>query len=217
MVLLDKYYLGVSHMKNVCILKGSPRKNGNTNALVKTFTEELLKAGASVLTFDLYDMNLAGCTACRTCQKDWKNFGCPQNDHMQQIFDAIMASDLIVLATPIYSWYCTPPMKAVLDRMVYGMNKFYGDSVGPALWAGKEVAIIATCGYRPDRGADLFEEGIRRYCKHSHLKYRGMLAERHLGYGTVFMDDSKAQRAIEFAKFLIFLAVRENEETGPQI
>jgi len=34
--------------------------------------------------------------------------------------------DLLVLASPIYSWYCSPPMKAVLDRLVYGMNKYYG-------------------------------------------------------------------------------------------
>lgn len=38
------------------------------------------------------------------------------------------------LATPIYSWYCTPPMKALLDRLVYGMNKYYGDEKGPSLW-----------------------------------------------------------------------------------
>jgi len=28
-------------------------------------------------------------------------------------------------------------MKALLDRLVYGMNKYYGDKKGPALWAGK--------------------------------------------------------------------------------
>ncbi len=41
------------------------------------------------------------------------------------IFDKVRAT-LIVLATPIYSWYCTPPMKALLDRLVYGMDKYYG-------------------------------------------------------------------------------------------
>ena len=37
-------------------------------------------------------------------------FGCPQADDMQAVFDGVSACDLLVLATPIYSWYCTPPM-----------------------------------------------------------------------------------------------------------
>ena len=28
-------------------------------------------------------------------------------------------------------------MKALLDRLVYGMDKYYGAEKGPALWAGK--------------------------------------------------------------------------------
>lgn len=192
-------------MTKVCILKGSPRKNGNTNWLVSHFTNALEKKGHNVVSFDLYNMNLNGCLSCRECQKDHTNFGCVYSDDMQQIFDAIIDCDLLVLASPIYSWYCTPPMKAVLDRMVYGMNKFYGETVGPALWAGKKVAIITTCGYKPDRGADLFEEGIRRYCKHSQLKYVGMIAERHLGYNTTFEDDNKLNRIKQFADHCVAL------------
>lgn len=86
---------------------------------------------------------------------------------MQEIFDKILSADLTVWATPIYSWYCTMPMKAVLDRLVYGMNKYYGDVKGPALWAGKKCALLITCGYEPEKGADLFEAGFKRYCKHS--------------------------------------------------
>ena len=87
-----------------------------------------------------------------------------------------------------------------MDRLVYGMNKYYGDEKGPALWAGKTVASITTCGSRPERGADLWEEGLKRYCKHSGLTYLGQLAERHLGYDTEFMDAEKEVRAREFAR-----------------
>lgn len=110
---------------------------------------------------------------------------------------------MIVLATPIYSWYCTPPMKALLDRLVYGMNKFYGAEKGPSLWAGRAVALLTTCGYRPEKGCDLFEEGVRRYCKHSGLRYLGYHAERHLGYDTVFMDADKEARTRAFALELL--------------
>jgi multimeric flavodoxin WrbA len=121
---------------------------------------------------------------------------------VQSIFDQILASDLIVLATPIYSWYCTPPMKALLDRLVYGMNKYYGDKKGPALWAGKKLALLTTCGYRPEKGADLFQIGMERYGRHSQLNYMGMLAERDLGYQAVFMDEEKADHAREYARKL---------------
>lgn len=99
--------------------------------------------------------------------------------------------DLLVLATPIYFWYCTPPMKAVLDRLVYSMNKYYGEKKGPALWAGKQVALLTTCGYPPEKGADLWEAGVIRYCRHSKLNYIGMLADQDLGYTSVFMDEEK--------------------------
>lgn len=183
----------------ICILQGSPREHGNTNALLSPFLRRLEERGHACETLQLHGRDLRPCRACRACQKDWTIFGCVQRDGMQEIFDAVLACDLLVLASPIYSWYCTPPMKAVLDRLVYGMNKYYGETKGPALWAGKSVALVTTCGYAPERGADLWEAGMRRYCKHSRLNYLGMLAERHLGYGKPFMDEGKAARAAEFA------------------
>lgn len=187
----------------VCILMGSPRKTGNTAALLAPFIAELEQHQVEHSLIWLYDKQLEPCIACRVCQEDWTDFGCHYNDDGQDIFDQLLACDVIVLATPIYSWYCTPPMKALLDRLVYGMNKHYGDQMGPTLWAGKQLAIITTCGYRPEKGADLFEEGIKRYCKHSKLHYTGMLAERDLGYQSVFMDTEKAQHARLFAQEMI--------------
>ncbi|MBR5267113.1 MAG: flavodoxin family protein [Lachnospiraceae bacterium] len=184
----------------IYILMGSPRKDGNTAALVNPFTDELKSAGHEVEMVWLYDKDIKPCMACRACQKDWKVFGCARQDDAQDIFDKILEADLLVFATPIYCWYCTAPMKALMDRLVYGMNKYYDDKMGPALWAGKAVASITTCGYRPEKGADLWEDGLKRYCKHSGLRYLGQLAERHLGYHTIFMDADKEQHARAFAQ-----------------
>ena len=182
------------------ILMGSPRKNGNTVALAAPFVDQLRAKGAEVTTFDVYDMDLRPCVACRTCQQDWTKFGCPQEDDMQQIFDAAMEADLIVAASPIYSWYCTPPMKNVLDRLVYGMNKYYGEEMGSSIWKGKKLALISTCGYPVEKGADLWEEGMRRYAKHSRLQYVGMACERQRNYGEQFMDEDKAAKMRAFAQ-----------------
>ncbi len=188
----------------VCILMGSPRRSGNTAALLEPFCETLRGGGAEVETVFLHDLNIRPCVACRTCQQDWTRFGCPQWDDVEGLFPKLLAADLIVLATPIYSWYCTPPMKALLDRMMYGMNKFYGESRGPSLWSGKAVALLISCGYRPEKGCDLFEEGMRRYCKHSGLRFLGSHAERHLGYDAgPFMDEEKVRRVRAFAETLL--------------
>ena len=187
----------------ILILMGSGRKAGNTAALLKPFTQELISGGAEVETVWLYDRDIRPCVACRTCQKDWTAFGCCIEDDVQSIAEQILAADLIVLATPIYSFFCTPPMKALLDRLVYCMNKYYGGEKGPALWEGKAVALLMTCGYRPEKGCDLFEEAMRRYCKHSALRYLGSHAERHLGYDVPFMDGEKGARTRAFARDLL--------------
>ncbi len=187
------------------ILMGSPRKNGNTYELVKPFMEELKTNNNQCEVLWLYDMNIKPCIACRVCQNDWTSFGCAIKDEAQIVFDKILESHVIILATPIYSWYCTPPMKSMMDRMVYGMNKYYGEEKGPSLWAGKKVALITTCGYRPEKGSDLFEEGIKRYCKHSQLNYIGMLVERHLGYNIEFITEEKINNARLFARELMML------------
>lgn len=190
-------------MKRVLILMGSPRKAGNTAALLAPFCEALEQGGAETETVWLYDREIRPCRACRICQRDWTVFGCPQEDDVQDLLDRVLAADLIVLATPIYSWYCTAPMKALLDRLVYGMNKFYGETRGPSLWEGKAVALLLSCGYRPEKGCDLFETGMRRYCAHSRLRYLGSHAERHLGYDVPFMDEEKTERVRAFAGTLL--------------
>lgn len=193
------------------ILMGSPRKSGNTQTLTAPFADELKKAGHEVEEIWLYGKEIHGCEACRVCQKDWMGFGCKFNDDMQNIFPKVLECDILVLATPIYCWSCTAPMKAALDRLMYGMNKFYGEEKGPSLWKGKHVAIITTCGYRPEKGADLFEESIKRYCKHSSLIYDGMLAERDLGYKAVFASEEKVTNARAFAAELMRRLNKEEE------
>ena len=95
-------------------------------------------------------------------------------------------------------------MKAALDRCIYALCKYYGDEKGPSLWEGKAVAAITTCGYRVEKGADLWEEALRRTCKHAHLRWLGLYGERHLGYQTAFMDEEKAQRARHFAQQVLW-------------
>ncbi len=157
---------------NVLILMGSPRLRSNTAELCKPFVEELKENGTDVRYVTLADKNINPCKGCYACQEVSGEYGCCQKDDMFAVVEDIRWADLIVLATPIYAWYCAAPMKNVLDRH-YGLNKFYGSAEG-SLWAGKKVAILATHGYDGAYATDPFEMGIQRLCKHSDLTYLGL-------------------------------------------
>lgn len=157
---------------NVLILMGSPRLHGNTAELCKPFMEELKENGAALRYVTLADKNINPCRGCYACQDVAGEYGCCQKDDMAVVVEDIRWADLIVLATPIYAWYCAAPMKNVLDRH-YGLNKYYGSAEG-SLWAGKKVAILATHGYDGAYATDPFEMGIQRLCKHSALEYMGL-------------------------------------------
>lgn len=161
----------------VCILMGSQRPHGNTAELCKPFAEELMENGAEVDMLTLHDKRISPCLGCYRCQNTAGDYGCVQEDDMQGIVDRILRADVLVFATPIYTWQATPPMKAVMDRM-YGLNKFYGSAPRTVLNAGQRYALLATCGYELDYGAGLLDEALRRWCAHSGLGYLGMYAVR---------------------------------------
>ena len=194
----------------VVILSGNMRINSNTQELVQPFIQELTALGASVVEYQLKDLQINPCVACWTCQNTIDRPGCPQIDDMGAIMETVLASDLIVFATPIYAWYCTPPLKAAMDRLVYAMNKYYGDIAETNLWAGKKLALIVTCGYEIEEGAGVYEEGIRRFAKHSRLNYLGKFAVRDIDGKVYFTNDEVQARLKAFTKRL-FCATLANK------
>lgn len=181
---------------NVLILMGSPRLHGNTAELCKPFLEELKARGADVRYVTLADKDIKPCKGCYACQDVDGEYGCCQRDEMP-VADILWA-DLIVLATPIYAWYCAAPMKNVLDRH-YGFNKFYGSAEG-SLWSGKKVAILATHGYDGAYATDPLEMGIQRLCKHSGLEYCGMYSVQDEDNLASFRTEAAVAGAKAFAR-----------------
>ena len=186
-----------------CILMGSPRRSGNTAALVGEFADECARMGAEAQVIPLYDRAVNPCLGCKACQDCFDGPGCVQDDDFEDVFAAVSDSDVVIFATPIYAWYCTAPMKALLDRMVYAGSKRYGESRGPDLLAGVRAASIVTCGYPAEKGADLWEEGLKRTCRHTGMKYMGAFCRRDRGGDAPFLDEEKARAVRDFARDLV--------------
>lgn len=184
-----------------CVLMGSPRLSGNTAELCSRFIERLQELQAETEYISLAQLDINPCLACYACQNVSDSYGCAQRDDMWQVVDAIRACDCIVLATPIFSWYCTAQMKAVLDRH-YGLNKFYGEAEG-SLWAGKHVAIIATHGYEGDYAISPFVTGVQRLCEHSALVFDGVYSVQDTDDLASFRTEEAVAGARAFADRLV--------------
>ncbi len=103
--------------RRVVILNGSPRKRGSTAELIGAFSAGAAESGNEVAEFYLHGMDIRGCRGC---------FGgdgarerpCVQNDDMTKIYPAVLASEVIVLASPLYYWTFSGQLRTAFDRLV---------------------------------------------------------------------------------------------------
>ena len=102
--------------KKIIVLNGSPRKNGNTSALVKAFREGAESAGHRVTEFWLGGMKINGCRGCCAGGKNPES-PCVQKDDMEQIYPAYKEADVVVLASPLYYWTISGQLKCAFDRL----------------------------------------------------------------------------------------------------
>jgi multimeric flavodoxin WrbA len=141
-------------MKIVTIL-GSPRKRGNTAAVLRAF-EDLVAAHHQVDRINITDYWIEGCRGCDACQDKLDEPGCPQKDDALQLLERILAGDFVVYACPVYCWSFTAQLKALIDRH-YCLVKWQAGEVTAALMAGKRAALLVTCGGDAHDNADLIE------------------------------------------------------------
>ena len=196
----------------LCVFMGSPRSEGNTAALAREFLEEWEQLGEEGRLIGLYGHRINPCFGCMACQECMDGPGCVQKDEFEKVFQEMSGADLLLFATPIYAWYCTAPMKALLDRAVYAGNKNYGAKKGPALLEGKYAATLVTCGYPPEKGADIWEAGLKRVCRHSKINYLGMFCRQDLGRSVPFLDEEKRRAVRAFARELRFSLEGKQDE-----
>ncbi|GAB4302963.1 MAG: hypothetical protein Kow0068_25450 [Marinilabiliales bacterium] len=101
-------------MKKVLIFNGSPRKSGNTSALINEFINGCKTNNAYIELFNTHELNIDYCRGCLRCNVLGKCSN--QNDEWQVIADKMFNFDVIVFASPVYFHHVTASMKKLIDR-----------------------------------------------------------------------------------------------------
>ena len=103
----------------VVAFNGSPRKGGNTNALLTRVCARLEQHGIETEIIKIGGELLSGCTACGACFKT-KNMSCIiYNDPVNEWITKMVEADGILLGSPTYFADMTPEMKVLIDRAGY--------------------------------------------------------------------------------------------------
>lgn len=100
-------------MKNILVVRGGGRANGNTAQLVAAFARGAADAGHAVEVVSLDRVQVNGCLGCNACR-----FGkpCVQKDGFNALAPKIRAADLLVFASPLYFWTLSSKLKAFIER-----------------------------------------------------------------------------------------------------
>jgi multimeric flavodoxin WrbA len=104
-------------MKVLCIV-GSPRKDGNTNALTGHAVSVLKEKGIETEVLHVSDYKVFPCTGCRGCFRS-ENKQCVIRDDFEKVYEKMKSVDGIIVGSPTYFGSATPDIMALLDRAGY--------------------------------------------------------------------------------------------------
>lgn len=145
--------------KNVCILLGSQDLEGNTAAMCKNAAAFLENMKIKYKIYDLY------------------------NEEMDYVLFEIVRYDVVIIATPIHSFYCSDAVKEFMD-IVFEDERFLSDAEEDS--AQVKCGIMVSHGYDEVYAVEPFETGFSRWCEHVGLDYYGSLSIRDTGDKEVF-------------------------------
>ena len=110
----------------VLILNGSPRPDGDTAQILRRLKDRFPRS-TDVETIDAFEEGIRPCSDCRYC---WENEGCCIRDGMDLI--AKDDYDVVVLASPLYMSFVTPPLFSVISRLnAIWSNRYFGIRTEP--------------------------------------------------------------------------------------
>lgn len=100
-------------MFNILAVSGSPRRGGNTEALVRAAVEPFTKAGHRIHRFFLSEKEVAPCTACDACAQDGQ---CVVEDDMAWLLENLLTFDALIVGSPVYNRNVSAQLLSVFNR-----------------------------------------------------------------------------------------------------
>lgn len=94
-------------------IAGSPRKDGNTDSLLRECLRGAADAGATVEFLAARDLKMRPCIECNRCQTTGR---CIIQDDAQLVHEKLLAADHLVFATPIFFAAVSAQAKILIDR-----------------------------------------------------------------------------------------------------
>ena len=140
-------------MINIAAIYGSPRTKGNTALLLKQAVKGAREAGAHVEEIFLRNLKISPCLEIYGCKTTGR---CAIQDDFQNVQDILLASDGIMLASPIFFYTVSAHTKIFMDRcQSLWVKKYWIDQVLPGKWEPKRKGLFISVG--ATRGKKLFD------------------------------------------------------------
>lgn len=187
--------------KNILILSGSPKKNGNTAALIEWAAEGAVSKGASVEVVPLAFLHykFPGCTSCRACQKN-EAYECVIADDVAPVLRKMASADVIVMATPLYFFAASAQLKILMDRM-FSLYKWDNASgTMKTVLKGKTFALIASA--YEDVGLDALEKPFRLTADYTGMPFVSLLVPNAGESGEIRKKAGVREKAVAFGQEL---------------
>ncbi|KPJ69283.1 MAG: hypothetical protein AMJ45_00710 [Syntrophobacter sp. DG_60] len=130
---------------------GSPRKGGNTDLLLDQFLKGASNSGHKIRKVYVRKLNISPCLACDECETAGK---CIISDDMDSVYKALINTECLVLASPIYFCNVTAQIKILIDRCqaLWHKRRLHKDrSLQPAFF----ISVAGTKGKWVFEGAIL--------------------------------------------------------------
>ena len=129
----------------VVAFNGSPRKEGNTAALIRHVLTELEKEGIETETVQVGGKSIHGCTACAKCYENKDKKCVIDKDIVNECIEKMLEADGIILASPTYFADLTPELKALIDRSGFvakANGELFRRKVGAAVVAVRRAGSV---------------------------------------------------------------------------
>lgn len=114
-------------MKLLALL-GYPRQNGHTARMTELFLKGAATAGAEIRRADLASLDVRPCLGCYDCWTETPG-RCIQQDDMADLLEQFLVADLVLIASPVYSYAVSSYVKHFLERTLTLMSP--GTEIGP--------------------------------------------------------------------------------------